>query len=75
MKILHSILSSILLLVGSFLLSRSPDIGANLQGFYAGFAIASGGYLGLLRWGLPARKRGSQKGSSHSRDPSIGVAR
>ncbi len=58
MKRLHSILASILLLVGSFLLSRNPDIGANLRGFYTGFALASGGYLGILRWGLPVRKRG-----------------
>jgi len=58
MKRLHSIVASTLLLLGSFLLSRHPDIGANLRAFYAGFALASIGYLGLLRWGLPVRKRG-----------------
>jgi len=58
MKRLLSIVASSLLLLGSFLLSRSPDIGANLRAFYAGFALASVGYLGLLRWGLPLRKRG-----------------
>ena len=58
MKRLHSIVASILLLLGSFLLSRSPDIGVSLRVFYSGFALASVGYLGLLRWGLPLRKRG-----------------
>jgi len=58
MKRLHSILASILLLLGSFLLSRHPDVGENLRGFYAGFALASAGYLGLFRWGLPVRGRG-----------------
>jgi len=58
MKPLVSIAASILLLLGSFLLSRHPDVGANLRGFYAGFALASVGYLSLLRWGLPVRRRG-----------------
>ncbi len=58
MKRLHSIVASILLLLGSLLLSRHPDVGANLRVFYAGFALASVGYLGLLRWGLPVRRRG-----------------
>ncbi len=58
MKRLHSNLASILLLMGSWLLSRSPDIGADLYSFYTGFALASGGYIGVLRWGLPFRKRG-----------------
>ena len=58
MKRLHSIVASILLVLGSFLLSRSPDIGVSLRVFYAGFALASVGYLGLLCWGLPVRGRG-----------------
>ena len=57
MKRLAPLVASILLLLGSFLLSRLPDMGANLRGFYAGFAVASVGYLGLLRWGLPVRRR------------------
>jgi hypothetical protein len=57
MKRLVSIVSSVLLLLGSFLLSRRPDIGLHLSGFYAGFVLASAGYLGLLRWGLPVRGR------------------
>ena len=48
-----SILSSVLLLLGSYVFSRTPDIGSNLPLFYAGFLIAGAGYLGLLRWNLP----------------------
>jgi hypothetical protein len=55
MKRVHSIVASTLLLLGSYLLSRHPDIGRNLTAFYVGFALASAGYLGLLRWGLPFR--------------------
>jgi hypothetical protein len=58
MKRLLSLLASLLLILGFFVLSRSHDIGKDLPRFYAGFALASVGYLGLLRWGLPARRRG-----------------
>jgi hypothetical protein len=58
MKSLLSLVSSVLLILGSFVLSRNPDIGANLRVFYTGFALASAGYVGLLCWGLPVRGRG-----------------
>jgi hypothetical protein len=58
MKSLLSLVSSVLLIIGSFVLSRNPDIGSNLRVFYAGFALASVGYVGLLCWGLPVRGRG-----------------
>jgi hypothetical protein len=57
MKRVPSTVSSILLLAGFLLLSLEADIGRSLPGFYAGFALASAGYLGLLAWGLPARGR------------------
>ena len=57
MKSLLSLVSSVLLILGSFILSRNPDIGSNLRVFYAGFALASVGYVGLLYWGLPVRGR------------------
>ena len=57
MKSLLSLVSSVLLILGSFVLSRNPDIGSNLRVFYAGFALASVGYVGLLCWGLPVRGR------------------
>jgi hypothetical protein len=58
MKSLLSLVSSVLLILGSFVLSRNPDIGSHLRIFYAGFALASVGYVGLLCWGLPVRGRG-----------------
>jgi len=58
MKSLLSLVSSVLLIIGSLVLSRNPDIGADLRVFYAGFALASVGYVGLLCWGLPVRGRG-----------------
>lgn len=58
MKRLPSVVSSICLLGGSLLLSSGPEIGTHLPVFYAGFALASLGYLGLLGWGLPAEGKG-----------------
>ena len=58
MKCLLSVVASILLILGSFVLSRNPDIGTDVGIFYAGFAVAFVGYVGLLCWGLPVRRRG-----------------
>ena len=58
MKRTLSILSTVLLLSGSYVLSRTPDIGSNLPLFYVGFLLASAGYLGILNWKLPVSRRG-----------------
>ncbi len=57
MKRLISTLCLLLLLFGAYIMSRTPDIGSNLPLFYAGFALASLGYLGILWRGLPAGGR------------------
>jgi len=58
MKPLLSILFMTLCFAGAFLFSYTPDIGSHLNLFYGGFILSSIGYAGLLRTGLPVRKKG-----------------
>ena len=46
-----------LFLAGMFLCTRAPAIAPHLGRFYLGFGLASLGYLGLLRFGLPGGRR------------------
>ncbi len=57
MKHMCSFLSAIFLLAGSYLFTRTPDIGSNLPLFYAGFVMASVGFIGLIACGLPFQKK------------------
>ena len=58
MKRLPAFLSVLLLILGSVLFSRAPDLGRDLPLFSTGFVLAAAGYLGLLKWGLPVSARG-----------------
>jgi hypothetical protein len=58
MRCFLSFLSAALLITGSYLFTRTSDIGYGLPLFYTGFVIASAGFVGLLVWGLPLKRRG-----------------
>ncbi|MFQ6104314.1 MAG: glycosyltransferase [Candidatus Glassbacteria bacterium] len=53
-----NLFSAILLITGTYMFTRPQDIGANLPLFYAGFLVASAGFIGLLVHGLPSKRKG-----------------
>ncbi len=56
MKQASSIVSIILFIAGSFLYTRTEDIGSNLSLFNTGFIISAIGYIGILYWGFSSKK-------------------